>query len=285
MKTVLITGCSTGIGAATAASFAEQGWKVLASARKAEDLDHIASRGWTPIALDLADDGSVEKASSQVMELCGGTLDVLVNNAGYGCPGALEDLSRDQMRQQFEVNVFGMQHLTNRLLPALKAAAEGRIINISSVVGVVALPFFGIYSASKFAMEAISDALRVELGNTSVQVILVEPGPIDSAFRERSTGLAKEQLDGSDSRFRGVYEEEILRRNEKKNSEDRFMLPPSAAAEVILEAATARKPRTRYRVTWPAKIAPFLKTILPTRSIDRILLNRWSRRQGGSSDS
>jgi NAD(P)-dependent dehydrogenase (short-subunit alcohol dehydrogenase family) len=243
---VFITGASTGIGAAAAHRFKQAGYRVLASARKQEDLDRLTADGMEAIALDMRSDESVSAVAQLVMSRCGGSLNVLVNNAGYGQPGALEDLTRDQMREQFEVNVFGMQQLTNELLPALRTA-RGRILNISSIVGVVSLPFFGIYSASKFAMEALSDAMRVELRGTGVEVVLIEPGPIESRFRQTATSLAETKLDVDRSRFKTVYTEELFRRGEKKNSEDRFTLPPEAVAGILLLAVRARKPRPRYQ--------------------------------------
>jgi len=278
--TAFITGASTGIGAAAACRFKQAGYRVIVSARKPEDLERLSREGFDVISLDMADDGSVSAAATRVMELAEGSLDVLVNNAGYGQPGAVEDLTRDHMRKQFEVNVFGMQQLTNELLPALREA-RGRILNVSSIVGVVALPFFGVYSASKFAMEALSDAMRVELKDTGVQVVLIEPGPIESQFRATATTLAEDGLDFEESRFNDVYQEEVIRRDEKKNQEDRFTLPPEAVAGVMLLAVRARKPRPRYPVTVPAKLGVWLKRFLPATMIDGLMYRRWAKRHAG----
>lgn len=274
---VFITGCSTGIGAAAAERMKKLGWNVFASARKPTDLDRLETEGFHAIPLDVSDAESVTQAVQMVRDLTGGVLQGLVNNAGYGQPGALEDLTRDQMRRQFEVNVFGMQQVTNECLPMLRAAEKARIVNISSVVGRVSLPFFGIYSASKFAMEAMSDALRVELKGEGIEVILVEPGPIETRFRDTATERADQDLNMEGSRFAEVYQQEIVRRNEQGNPEDRWKLPPEAVADAIARALTSRSPALRYPVTLPAFLAPVLNTILPQRWVDALLYRRWAK--------
>jgi NAD(P)-dependent dehydrogenase (short-subunit alcohol dehydrogenase family) len=182
-KSVLVTGCSSGIGAATATLLRKRGWKVFPTARNPDDLDQLRKDGFEAIHLDLGDSASVQAAADVALEVMEGNPGALVNNAGYGQPGALEDLSRDAMRAQFEVNVFGMQELTNRFIPVFRKQRAGRIVNVSSVVGRVSLPFSGIYSATKFAMEAMSDAMRVEFSDSGIGVSLVEPGPITTHFR------------------------------------------------------------------------------------------------------
>ena len=274
--TALITGCSTGIGAAAAQRFKAEGYRVFASARKQADLERIREAGLDAVPLDLRDADSVSDAVTFVTQATGGGLDLLINNAGYGQPGAVEDLTRDQMRDQFEVNVFGMQQLTNELLPALRGR-QGRILNVSSIVGVVSLPFFGVYSASKFAMEALSDAMRVELRGTGVEVVLIEPGPIKSEFRARSTHLASSGLGDGASRFDKVYQDEIVHRDERKSSEDKYTLPPESVAEVMLRAVRARHPKPRYPVTVPARAGVWLKRLLPARVIDRVMYSRWAK--------
>ncbi len=277
-KTVLVTGCSSGIGEAAARVLRDRGWTVAPTARKPGDLDRLRAAGFDPIALDVADEASVAAAADAVLARFGEGLGGVVNNAGYGQPGALEDVPRSAMRQQFETNVFGLQDLTNRLIPQFRRQGWGRIVNISSVVGRLSLPFFGWYSASKFALEALSDALRIELGLAGISVSLVEPGPIVTRFRERSATQADEVLDFSASTFAEAYAHELERRRSRSNPEDRFALPPEAVAGKIAHALESARPRTRYPVTLPAHLGPKIKALLPDRVVDRMMLSRWTRR-------
>jgi len=271
-KSVLVTGCSTGIGAATAMLLREQGWTVYPTARKPADLERLRSEGFDPIALDIADSNSVLAAADEALEKMGGTPGALVNNAGYGQPGALEDLSRDAMRAQFEVNVFGMQELTNRFIPRFREQGRGRIVNVSSVVGRVSLPFLGIYSASKFAMEAMSDALRVELCDSGIAVSLVEPGPITTHFRQTSVAQADHYLAHGDSAFRTLYQREVERRRQQPVDKKKpFSKPPAAVAEKILHALESSRPKRRYCVTVPAYAGAVFRRILPDAWVDATL--------------
>ena len=184
-KVAVVTGASTGIGRATARLLKSRGWRVFPTARSRTDLDLLRGEGFQPVELDLADSDSVEYAAKEVLELAQGAVGAVVNNAGYGQPGALEDLSRAALRKQFETNVIGTLDFTNRFIPVLRTQKSGRIVLVSSVVGRVAVPFLGAYSASKFALEAIGDGLRMELGPAGISVSLVEPGPIKTCFRKR----------------------------------------------------------------------------------------------------
>ena len=272
-RTVLITGCSSGIGEATAHLLKQAGWRVLPSARKNSDLERLQSQGYEAVRLDLADPESVEQAVQDVLAQCDQRLGAIVNNAGFGQPGAIEDVGRESMRYQFEVNVFGMQDLTNRLLPSFRKQGYGRIVNISSVVGRVCLPFFGFYSASKFAMEAISDALRVELHGSGIGVSLVEPGPIDTAFGKNARERASQSLDLREATFAELYESQITGQRRKKSTE-RFRLAPEAVAKKILHALTSSRPQSRYCVTIPAYLGAFLRRFAPTGVVDRMLVHR-----------
>ena len=185
-KSVLVTGCSSGIGLATAKLLRKKGWRVFPTARKSEDLESLRKAGFEAVELDISSSKSVAAAIAVVLEKTKGCPGAVVNNAGFGMPGAIEDLTRDAMRDQFEVNLFGLQELTNLLIPVFRKQGCGRIVNVSSVVGRLSLPFMGIYSASKFALEAVSDALRVELSADGIGVSLVEPGPISTRFSNRS---------------------------------------------------------------------------------------------------
>lgn len=274
---VLITGCSSGIGRAAADHMRARGWRVFPTARKKADLDALREAGHTPLALDISSPESIQSCVEALCAETGGRVDGLVNNAGFGHPGALEDLSRAQMRYQFEVNVFGLQELTNALLPGMIARGHGRIVQVSSVVGRVALPFMGIYSASKFAVEAMADAQRVELHGTGVRVSLVEPGPIVTRFSENAVGAGEKALAESGSRFAGLYAREIERRLNRGGSKP-FALPPEAVAKKIARALTAPRPRRRYHVTLPATLGALMSRFAPDALLDAILAAELKKR-------
>ena len=277
---VLITGCSSGIGLSAALQMQSLGWQVFPTARKAADLEMLTDKGFTPLELDMADTDSVQACIRSLEGQTGGRLDGLVNNAGYGQPGALEDLDRAAMRRQFEVNVFGLQELTNLALPMMLPRKQGRIVHISSVVGRVALPFMGIYSASKFAVEAMADAQRVELSGTGVRVSLVEPGPIATRFTENAVGTTVPQVPGASARFAELYEKELRHRAERDGPKP-FALPPEAVARKIAHALTAARPRKRYKVTIPAYAGAALSRMAPDGLLDFILSRELKQRMPG----
>ncbi len=279
-KTVLFTGCSTGIGWTGAHFLRNHGWTVIPSARKPDDLESLRKDGFTPVGLDLTSGESIRNAVEETMNLCGGRLGGVINNSGYGQSGAIEDLSRYDMVRQFEVNVFGMQELTNKLIPVFRKQGGGRIVNISSVLGRISMPFMGIYSASKFAMEAITDALRVELHGSGIAVVLVQPGPIESAFRSNSAEWARSMLKSAVSPYRTIYESELSRGGTLQNDEHLFMKPPEAVARKILKALDSPRPRTRYKVTVPAYAGAFMRRFSTDAINDRIMLSRWKRKIG-----
>ena len=266
---VLLTGCSSGIGLAAALEMKNQGWRVLATARKTEDLEFLEGKDLEPVRLDLNSDDSVRTCVEEVQSRLEGPPDALVNNAGFGHPGALEDVSRDDMRRQFEVNVFGLLDLTNRFLPGMIQRGSGRIVHVSSVVGRVSLPFMGIYSASKFAVEAIADAQRVELDQTGVKVSLVEPGPIVTRFFDNATSSGEPLLQHTESRFSELYQREMEEKD--PTSPKPFALPPEAVAKKIAHALTSPRPKIRYKVTLPAHLGALLSRIAPHGVIDAIL--------------
>lgn len=279
-RSVLVTGCSSGIGLATAELLRDKGWNVFPTARKVEDLDMLESRGFSPIQLDLTSTVSVEATVDQVLHTNGGRLGALVNNAGFGMPGAIQDLPRDAMRQQFEVNLFGLQELTNRLIPVFREQGYGRIVNVSSVVGRIALPFMGIYSASKFALEAISDVQRIELSPDSIAVSLVEPGPIETRFSTNCAGEGELALDTDQSRFGASYKRYFDKRRSGGMSEDRFRLSPGAVAVKILHALESPRPKIRYCVTLPAYLGSLAARFVPAGMIDRLLIHHVKKRFG-----
>lgn len=270
-KTVLVTGCSSGIGAATARLLRDRGWAVFPTARKEADLEALRADGFDPVALDVADSQSVKRAAADVLERTGNNLGALVNNAGFGQPGALEDLSRDAMRYQFEVNLFGLQELTNQFIPHWREREAGRVVNVSSVVGRIALPLMGAYSGSKFALEAFSDVLRVELVDTGIAVSLIEPGPIISSFRTNAVDKMEAELEGEDE-YGKLMEHEIARRRRKPNKTQSWTVrPPEAVGEKVIHALESSRPRRRYCVTPPAYLGAWMRRLAPYSMIDAIL--------------
>ena len=272
-RSVLITGCSSGIGRATADFLRARGWRVLASARRTEDVYRLRADGFEALVLDVADADSVSRAAAETLLMLEGRLGALVNNAGYGQAGAMEDVSRDMLRRQFEVNVFGLQDLTNRLLPALLAAGAGRIVHVSSVLGRVAIPMNGSYCASKHAVEALADAQRVELRNTGIGLSVVEPGPITTAFRLNAARQAEAHLPKGQSRFAPYYAQQIAGHRAARMA-DRFALPPEAVARAIAHALESPRPRARYRVTLPARVAPMARALVPDAVYDHVVARR-----------
>ena len=274
-KVAVVTGASTGIGRATARLLKARGWRVFPTARSRTDLDLLRGEGFQPVELDLADSDSVEYAAKEVLELSHGIIGAVVNNAGYGQPGALEDLSRAALRKQFETNVIGTLDFTNRFIPTLRAQKSGRIVIVSSVVGRVVIPFLGAYSASKFALEAIGDGLRMELGPVGVSVSLVEPGPIQTCFRKRVVSEAARGLEMRNSAFAKQYAKE-LSEPERTYSRptDVFRKPPEAVARKIVHALESRHPRARYPVTAPAWLGDFAARFFPSRLKDALLASK-----------
>lgn len=279
-KSVLVSGCSSGIGLATAKLLREKGWTVFPTARKVEDLDMLEQNGFQSIQMDVSSSVSINAAVEEVLSENNGHLGAVVNNAGFGMPGAIQDLTRDAMRHQFEVNLFGLQELTNRLIPVFREQGYGRIVNVSSVVGRIALPFMGIYSASKFALEAVSDVQRVELSPDHISVSIVEPGPIQTRFSTNCAGEGEVALDTEQSRFGPSYRKYFDKRRNGGMSEDRFRLPPEAVAEKILHAVESRNPKIRYCVTLPAHLGSLAARFVPAGLIDRVLIKHVKKRFG-----
>jgi len=278
-RSVLVTGCSSGIGAATAVYLREAGWQVFATARKPDDLDALRTQGFSPIALDLADAASVESAIREVLGQTNGQLGALVNNAGFCQAGAMEDISRDALRSQFETNLFGLHQLSRGLLPVFRKQGCGRIVQISSVFGRLTVPMLGSYCASKYALESLSDALRVELWNSGIWVALVEPGAIVSRFRKNAAEALDRSVDRSASGFGPAYAHEIERRRRQVKKADFFTRPPEEVARKVLHALESSRPRRRYRVTVPATLAEFVVRFIPQAWTDPFLARRVPARQ------
>ncbi len=271
MRNVLITGCSSGIGYCVAKGLRERGYQVFASARKAEDVERLEVEGFKTLQLDLADPESVQDAVYELMLRTNSELYAVFHNGAYGQAGALEDLSRVAMEQQFATNVFGWHQLTTMVLPLLRQRNEGRIIYNSSLLGYVALPFRGAYNASKYAIESMADTLRLELADTDIKVCLIEPGPIESRFRANALQSLKAHVNIDQSVHRAKYQGAISRL-EKEGSAAPFTLPPEAVLAKVIHALESPNPKSRYPVTVPAHLFWILRRVLPTRWLDRILL-------------
>jgi NAD(P)-dependent dehydrogenase (short-subunit alcohol dehydrogenase family) len=271
---VLVTGCSSGIGLATARVLQQRGWEVVPTARSDGDLAMLRADGFRPVRLDVADSGSVAACATEALEILGGAIGGLVNNAGLGVPGPLEEIPREALRRQFEVNVFGAQDLANRLIPVMRAQGWGRIVNVSSVLGRIVTPMTGAYCASKFALEALSDALRVELWDSGIGVSIVEPGPIVSEFRRNAAATAEAVLDVAGSRYADHLRGEIDRRKKQEKKPDGFTLGPEAVAAPIAHALESARPRRRYCVTIAAHLGAFAARFAPPALLD------WANRRG-----
>lgn len=269
-KSILITGCSSGIGLCVAEGLKARGWRVFASARKAEDVAMLQQRGLEALQLNLADSDSINAAVDEVLQRSDGTLYALFNNGAYGQPGAVEDLSRAVLREQFENNLFGTHELTCKLLPVMRRQGYGRIIQNSSVLGVIALPFRGAYNSSKYALEGLTDTLRLELHGSGIHVSLIEPGPIESRFRANAFAMYQKNIDREQSFFRDTYQR-MENRLTKVGPTAPFTLPPEAVLEKVIHALESPRPRARYYVTFPTWLFGTLKRLLPTRGLDWVL--------------
>lgn len=269
-KTILITGCSSGIGLCCAKGLAARGWRVFATARKAEDVAMLSAAGLDALQLDLADQHSIMQALDAVLAQTGGTLDALFNNGAYGQPGAVEDLTREVLREQFETNLFGTHDLTVRVLQVMRRQGHGRIVTNSSLLGYVSLPFRGAYNASKHALEGLSNTLRLELRGSGIHLALIEPGPVTSRFRANAFAMYQKNIDKTQSPFRATYEG-MERRLLKQGPAQPFTLPPEAVLEKLLHALESKRPRVRYYVTFPAHLFAWLTRLLPHRALDWVL--------------
>ena len=272
-KTVLITGCSSGIGYHVAVGLKARGYRVIATARQEPDVVRLQQAELEALQLDLDDSQSIQQAVEQVLQLTDGKLYALFNNGAYGQPGAVEDLSRDVLRQQFETNLFGWLELTNLIIPVMRQQGYGRIIQNSSVLGLVTLKYRGAYNASKFALEGLTDTLRQELHGSHIYVSLIEPGPISSDFRKNAYAKFKQNIKVEGSAHQGVYEavERRLAAQPDPDKNDLFTLGPDAVLAKVLHALEAQKPKPRYYVTVPTYLFAYLRRLLPTAALDWLL--------------
>ncbi len=270
-RSILITGCSSGIGLDAARTLKARGWRVFATCRQEVDCERLRGEGLEGFRLDYADEDSIATAVAEVVTRTGGTLDALFNNGAYACPGAVEDLPRGALREIFETNLFGYHDLTRRVIPLMRAQGHGRIINCSSVLGLVGLTWRGAYVATKFAMEGLTDVMRIEMKGTGIEVILIEPGPIATKIRENAIPHFEKWIDWEQSVRRDQYASLRDRLYAEKTKKDTFELEPAAVTAKLIHALEARRPRARYFVTVPTYLMGFARRLLPTRALDWLI--------------
>ncbi|WP_370244766.1 SDR family NAD(P)-dependent oxidoreductase [Salipiger sp.] len=270
-KTILITGCSSGIGYDAAHGLRARGWRVFASCRQERDCDRLRDEGFESPQLDYGDEASIHRALGEVLEATGGTLDALYNNGADAVPGAVEDLPTGALREIFEANVFGWHTLTRAVIPVMRAQGHGRIVNCSSVLGLVPMPWRGAYVSTKYALEGLTDVLRIEMRDTPIDVILIEPGPITSRIRANSVPHFETWIDWRASPRARQYEASLLKRLYAAPSKDRFELPPSAVTDKLIHALEHPRPKPRYYVTFPTHLMGRLRRLLPTRALDALI--------------
>lgn len=268
-RTILITGCSSGIGYTCALGMKARGWRVFATARNDEDLKRLEAEGLEALYLDYAERDSVEACAAEVAKRTGGTLDALFNNGAYGQPGAVEDLSREVLEAQFAANFFGWHQLTRASMPMFRANGRGRIVQCSSVLGLVALKWRGAYNSSKFALEALTDTMRLELRGSDIHISLIEPGPITSRFTEHALKAFEANIDQASSQYQAAYARQRARLT--RGGTNRFKLGPEAVLEKLIHAVESDRPQARYYVTRPTTYMAIARRILPQRLLDRLL--------------
>jgi len=269
-RSVLITGCSSGIGECVTHGLHRRGYRVFASVRNPSDRAAFEMAGIECLVLDYCDSASIKSAVEQVLEKTDGHLYALFNNGAYGQPGACEDLSREAIRQQFETNVFGWMELTNHIIPVMRAQGYGRIIQNSSILGFAAMSMRGAYNASKFAIEGFSDTMRLELAGTDIHVSLIEPGPIESQFRANAYRAFQRHIVIDNSVHRERYKK-MIQRFETTGNVQPFTLPPEAVLKRVVHALESKRPKIRYPVTFPTYLFAWLKRVMSDRMLDRIL--------------
>ncbi len=270
-KSILITGCSSGIGLDAARGLRDHGWRVFASCRAAEDCARLRAEGFESPKLDYAEAGSISQALDEVLAATGGTLDALFNNGAYATPGAVEDLPTDALRANFEANVFGWHDLTRQVIPVMRAQGHGRILNCSSVLGIVVAPWRGAYNATKHALEGLTDTLRIEMRDTPIHVITLQPGPIGTRIRQNAIPHFERWIDWRNSPRAEAYEKRLMKRLYEDRGPDPFELPASAVTAKVIRALETPNPRPHYKVTTPTYLMETLRRTLPRRTLDWIL--------------
>ncbi|ETW11823.1 putative oxidoreductase NAD-/NADP-dependent [Roseivivax marinus] len=267
-RTLLITGCSSGIGLDAARTLSERGWRVFATARKTEDVERLSGEGLEALRLDYADPDSIAAAVAEIAERTGGRLDAVFHNGAYAIPGPLEDVPPAAMRAIFESNFLGWHDLTTRVIPMMRAHGGGRIVMNSSVLGLIATKWRGAYCATKFAVEGWSDALRMEMRGTGIEISVIEPGPIDTAFRKNAIAAFEKWVDWEKSARADQYRESLLTQLYEGSGGG---YPASDVTKKLIHALEAPRPRVRYFVTPHTHVAGALKRVMPARLLDRLL--------------
>lgn len=270
-KTILITGCSSGIGQDAAQGMRAAGWRVFAACRTAEDCARLQAQGFDSPLIDYSEPKTISTGLAEVLDATGGTLDALFNNGAYAVPGAVEDLPSGALQAIFQSNVIGWHELTRQVIPVMRAQGNGRVVNNSSVLGLVAARWRGAYVASKFALEGLTDVLRLEMADTPLHFILIEPGPVTSKIRVNSIPHFEKWIDWENSARAEHYRRGLLKRLYEDNGPDPFELPASAVTAKLLRALEAKNPKPRYYVTTPTYLMGFLRRVLSTRMLDRLV--------------
>jgi NAD(P)-dependent dehydrogenase (short-subunit alcohol dehydrogenase family) len=265
-KVALVTGASSGIGEATALKLREAGYTVYGAARRVQRMQHLTKQGIQPLAMDVTDDTSMRDGVEKIIA-DNGRLDVLVNNAGYGSYGAVEDVPLQEAREQFEVNVFGAARLTQLVLPHMRAQRSGTIVNITSMGGRMYTPLGGWYHATKFALEALSDCLRMELKPFGIDVVVIEPGGVKSEWG----GIAAQKVRAVSGTGPYAPQGNAVAESLSSEANERRMSSPDLIAKTIVKSVRARRPKTRYAVGFGAKPMIFLHNTLPNRTFDAFM--------------
>jgi len=272
-KSILITGCASGIGHYSAHALKKQGYRVFAAARKTTDVETLQSQGLESLLLDVNDSNSIQQGIAHILQLTNGTLDAVFNNAGFLQAGAIEDLTRDMDRAQFETNVFGVMELTRQALLVMRKQGYGRIIQNSSILGIITMPYYGAYNASKFALEGYSNTLRQELRGTNIHVSILNPGPIYSKLRDNAYQHWQTTLSQAHSHFHKAAYERIEKNYFHPTEADRrFTVTPDVLVKKLLHALEHPHPKAHYYIGRPAQLLAFLRRILPDSVLDWALV-------------
>ncbi|KZY36351.1 oxidoreductase [Roseovarius sp. HI0049] len=269
-RSVLITGCSSGIGWDAAQGMRARGWRVFAACRREEDCARLREDGFESPRIDYQDEATITSGLQEVLEATGGTLDAVFNNGAFAIPGAVEDLPTDALRSIFNANLFGWHELSRQVIPVMRKQGHGRIVQNSSILGFIPMPWRGAYVSTKFALEGLSHTLRIEMRGTGIHVILIEPGPITSKFRQNAIPHFERWIDWEGSPRRSQYEA-VKHRLYENRGQDRFELPASAVTKKLIHALEAPRPSPRYYVTTPTYLMGALQRVLPIRALDWLI--------------
>ena len=270
-KNILITGCSSGIGKDVAITLHNKGWRVFATCRSKTDCTFFTKLGIESFPLDLLKEESINCAVNLVKQKTKSQLDVLFNNGAYAIPGAIQDIPRSAMREIFEVNVFGQIDLINRCIPLMMNSDYPKVINCSSVLGFISLPYRGLYSATKYSIEALTDALRRENYDSKIKFVLIQPGPINTDIKKKSVKHFEKWIDWKKSIHKKTYENKVIKRlydNNYKDSFNSYELQPNEVTKILIKVLNSKKPKARYKITIQTKIAQIMTKLLPTNTLD-----------------